>query len=259
MAEKDIAEKLLEDYEDVFADIFNAIIFHGKRFISEDALENAQPVSMYKMEGDLHEQERDSSKYWKRTNLRIAMLGLENESRYDGRMPLRIVGYDGAGYRAQYDNAGDAYPVITLVLNFGDRPWRSNKRISDLVVYPEGTEEYLKPYFNDWKIHVVDVAFLEDEEIARFQSDFRAVADYLKKKRLDSDYCGNDQELNHVDAVMKLLAAITGDPEYVESLSFRKEGESKTMDMHLRNMMDRNRSPVQRMAWSPRTGPLSPA
>lgn len=197
---------------------------------------------MYKMEGDLHEQERDLSKYWKNAVLRIAMLGLENQSKYDGRMPLRIVGYDGTGYRAQYDSTGAAYPVITLVLNFGDKQWTSNKKLSDLVVYPEGTEEYLQPYFNDWNIHVVDVAFLEDDEITRFKSDFRAVADYLKKKRLDPGYCGNDQELKHVDEVMKLLAAITGDSVYVESLKFRREGEAKTMDMHLRNMMSRNKN-----------------
>ena len=67
------------------------------------------------------------------------------------------------------------------------------------------------------------------------------MADYLKKKRLDPSYCGNDQELRHVDEVMKLLAAITGDSVYVESLKFRKEGEEKTMDMHLRNMMNRSK------------------
>ena len=31
MAEKDLSEKLLEEYDDVFADIVNVLLFHGKR------------------------------------------------------------------------------------------------------------------------------------------------------------------------------------------------------------------------------------
>ncbi len=31
MGEKDITEKLLEDYPDVFADIFNVLVFDGKK------------------------------------------------------------------------------------------------------------------------------------------------------------------------------------------------------------------------------------
>ena len=31
MGEKDITEKLREDYPDVFADIFNVLVFYGKK------------------------------------------------------------------------------------------------------------------------------------------------------------------------------------------------------------------------------------
>ena len=36
MGEKDITEKLLEDYPDVFADIFNVLLFDGEKLIKED-------------------------------------------------------------------------------------------------------------------------------------------------------------------------------------------------------------------------------
>ena len=39
MAEKDIAEKTLEAYNDVFADIVNVLLFQGKHFVKEDELE----------------------------------------------------------------------------------------------------------------------------------------------------------------------------------------------------------------------------
>ena len=38
MGEKDITEKILEDYPDVFADIFNTLVFHGKREIAAEEL-----------------------------------------------------------------------------------------------------------------------------------------------------------------------------------------------------------------------------
>ena len=34
MAEKDVAEKLLEDYNDVFADIVNVLLFCGRKCFS---------------------------------------------------------------------------------------------------------------------------------------------------------------------------------------------------------------------------------
>ena len=38
MAQKDMVEKLLEDHEDVFADIVNVLLFNGERVISERSL-----------------------------------------------------------------------------------------------------------------------------------------------------------------------------------------------------------------------------
>ena len=37
MAQKDIAQKLLEDYEDVFADIINVLVFDGKEVVHPNA------------------------------------------------------------------------------------------------------------------------------------------------------------------------------------------------------------------------------
>ena len=40
MNNKDKAEKLLEDYNDVFADIVNTLLFDGVNVIKEDSLED---------------------------------------------------------------------------------------------------------------------------------------------------------------------------------------------------------------------------
>ena len=59
MAEKDIAEKTLEAYDDVFADIINVLLFQGRQFVKEDELEEESLASSYKADGRLHAQERD--------------------------------------------------------------------------------------------------------------------------------------------------------------------------------------------------------
>ena len=80
MGEKDITEKNLEAWNDVFADIVNVLLFKGKRLIKENDLEADTKDSMFKIDGKIHEQERDVSKFWKNGEIRISILGLENQT-----------------------------------------------------------------------------------------------------------------------------------------------------------------------------------
>ena len=81
LAEKDITEKLLEDYGDVFSDIVNGFIFYGKPVVTEDELTDIHTVSQYKaFDGKLHGEERDVAKRWKQGVVNIAVLGIENQS-----------------------------------------------------------------------------------------------------------------------------------------------------------------------------------
>ena len=50
MGQTDITEKILEDYNDVFADIINGLIFNGEQRILPESLENTQVHSQYKAE-----------------------------------------------------------------------------------------------------------------------------------------------------------------------------------------------------------------
>jgi len=85
LGEKDVLEKTLEAYDDVFADIVNGLFFKDEQVIREGMLAEAQPFSMYKADGRIHEQERDVSKYWtdssgRQVNVRMVLLGVENQS-----------------------------------------------------------------------------------------------------------------------------------------------------------------------------------
>ena len=213
MAEKDILEKTLEAYNDVFADIVNGFLFEGRPVIREEDLTDAQPFSMYKADGKVHDQDRDVAKYWRRVRVRIALLGLENQTDVDPDMPLRVIGYDGAAYRAELGGEG-RYPVVTLVLYFGERRWKK-RSLYDCLDVPEE----LLPYVSDYHINVFEVAWLTDEELERFHSDFRIVADYFAHRRTDRDYRPtNPRKFRHQTELLNLLSAISRDPRFAETI-----------------------------------------
>ena len=101
MAEKDITEKNLEALNDVFADIVNVLLFKGEQVINEKDLEADTTKSMFKADGKIHEQERDVSKFWESGEIRISILGIENQTAQHSDMPLRVIVYDGASYKQQ--------------------------------------------------------------------------------------------------------------------------------------------------------------
>lgn len=105
MGIKDLTEKILEDYNDIFADIVNVLVFKGKQRIKSETLVNTGVHSQYKKDktGVLHEQEQDVAKYWMNGKVRIALCGLENQTAVEPKMPLRVFGYEGASYRGQLE------------------------------------------------------------------------------------------------------------------------------------------------------------
>ena len=89
--QKDITEKILLDYNEIFSDIINVLLFDGENVVAPETLENATPVSQYKADDSkVHEQERDVAKYWNslsesKINVRVAFLGFENQSKPGNR------------------------------------------------------------------------------------------------------------------------------------------------------------------------------
>ena len=229
MGEKDISEKLLADYEDVFADIVNVLLFHGERRVHPDALRSTKTVSHYKADDSrLHEQERDILKAWTDGRIQIALLGLEHQTEPEKQMAVRVIGYEGANYRSQY-KAKRITPAITLVLYFGtEKRWQYPQNLKALMDIPDGLESYV----NDYHIHVFEIAWLTNEQINMFQSDFRVVARYFSEKRKNKDYVPHDKTiLKHIDAVLKLLAVMSGDHRYETILADpEQKGKVKTMD-----------------------------
>mgnify|MGYP004470580705 CR=1 FL=1 len=227
MGQKDITEKVLEDYNDVFADIINGLLFGGEQEIKPEDLENTTVHAQYKAEDDkVHELERDIAKYWKDEKVELAICGIENQSIVEKNMPFRIIGYDGSAYRNQLQQERrKMLPVVTIVLYFGtDRHWNSRKKIKELMEVPQCLDSYV----NDYQMHVFEVAWLTEEQISHFRSDFKVVANFFVQKRKNRDYIPDDPtEIRHVDEVLKLLQVMTGDKRYEEI--FRKKKGVRSM------------------------------
>ena len=230
MGQTDITEKILEDYNDVFADIINGLIFNGEQRILPESLENTQVHSQYKAEdGKVHELERDVAKYWKDKKVELAICGIENQSSVEKNMPFRIIGYDGASYRSQLlEKRKEILPVMTIVLYFGtNRHWYGKKNIKGLMKIPEELNDYI----NDYEMKVFEIAWLTEAEIDRFHSDFKIVANFFVQKRKNKNYIPDDPtEIRHVDEVLKLLQVMTGDERY-QMIFNRKKGVHSMCDV----------------------------
>ncbi len=230
MGAKDITEKILADFNDVFADIINGVLFDGKQVVSEHALENVKDRSQYKFNNIIHEQERDLAKRWIPYKICFALYGLEHETGAEPYMPMRIIGYDGAAYRGQLtkrERDRPNFPVITIVLYFGTKHWDQPRTLYECM----NIQENLKPFVSDYKINVVEVAFLDDK-LDNFHSDFRIIAEYFVNKRRNIEYTPSAQEIQHVDEFLKLLQALTGDDRYFDVLNLlQKEAKKEGVNM----------------------------
>ena len=272
MGEKDIAEKNLEAFNDVFADIVNVLLFKGNKLMKEKDLESAVKDTMFKADGKIHQQERDVSKFWKNGEVRISIFGFENQTKQDPKMPLRVISYDGASYKQQLlenakgkkDNTkkNSFYPVVTLVLYFGtDEKWTTHKNLLSCFNVPEE----LKPFVNDYKINVFNIAWLSDKTIDMFQSDFKIVAKYFQSIRIKKNYKGSTEEIKHVDSLLKMLSALTGDNSFEEVYNegnlnkggvtmcevvekIKKEGADRGKAELIRKMLDANFATEQQIA-----------
>ena len=253
MAEKDFREKKLEDFDDVFADIINGLLFHGEQRVLENELESSMMRSAYKVEDRFEEQERDVKKYWKRGQIRLAVYGLENQTGEDPDYIFRDFGYDGAEYRdqvrrrneirrknaralkdkgekAELELLPDFYPVITLVLYFGDTRWKRSVHLKDHLKIPAGLEEYVA----DYKANVFEIAFLEDEQVQKFTSDFRYVAEYFVANRRmregqEPQYTITLEHLKHVEEFAELMNAITNSDRFSSIPKIAKERGEKAV------------------------------
>ena len=229
MQEKDITQKMLEQFNDVFSDIVNVLLFDGKDVVDENSLIDTPTKSMMKIDGKVHSQDRDVAKYWQNSRINIALFGFENQTAPDKLMPLRVISYDGIEYGRQTKKRyryKTKYPVITLVLYLGyKKRWNYPISILDIVE----VDDRLKPFVNDYRINLFEIAYLDEEKITLFKSDFKILVDYLHQIRTNNSYNPKDYIIKHIDELLTLMSVMTGDKRFEDSINEANEKEARYM------------------------------
>lgn len=123
-------------------------------------------------------------------------------------------------------NTDDRYPVVTLVLYFGyEKHWDKPLNLLGRVNVPEK----FRPYVNDYRVNLFEVAYLTDEQLDWFQSDFRIVADYFVQMRKNKDYQPEPRKMWHVQETLQLLSVMTHDNRY--EMAYNESGEGGLENM----------------------------
>ena len=99
-----------------FADLFNAVLFEGREIIKPGELEAADTeqtmVLKHRKDVESVKAARDVIKICKKSTMygvQLVLLGLEAQEHVHYAMPLRVMGYDYASYKKQYDGNARKY------------------------------------------------------------------------------------------------------------------------------------------------------
>ena len=118
-------------------------------------------------------------------------------------------------------NGRKRYSRKDLYFGYKQR-WTEPQTLYETVNVPEK----FKPYVPDMKINVFEIAWLTDEQLSRFKSDFRIVADYFVQKRKNhGQYKATNDGIRHVHAVLQLLKVMEKDDRFeLVAKNSEKEG-----------------------------------
>ena len=208
MATQDAVTKQYVSEAEVFADAFNYLMYDGEQVIRPENLKDmdtTQYVLPYGEKGLLEaaQKYRDVLKTLAiktDENCTYLVLGIENQSSVHYAMPVRNMLYDAMQYEKQVRELAKAHrrehdtgtpeeylsgmkkedrliPVVTLVINFGDRAWDGPLSLREM--YAEQPEKVLA-FLPDYKVQLIDPMRMEDEDFAKLNSSLREVLAYIR-------------------------------------------------------------------------------
>ncbi len=264
MAQKDLTTKKFESHPDVFADIFNGLLFKEHLIEpenltlipTEEIVEDTQN-SLRSLSRDMAMKYSDSEE---ENYFGLAILGAENQTSLDEYAPVRIMGYDYANYREQIDRhrnrkrelssllriadneESKAFiqseldklkvfsltPVITIILNFNKNSWTTNKSLVDMV---HGNNNKFSKWMKNYSIYVYDMCNLTSAQINYLEGDFKELAKvFTYGDNIDNLHINR---LNHPLDALDFIIAFRKEESYISArkriADKEKRGEVITM------------------------------
>ena len=260
MGAKDLAEKNLLQYKDVFSDIVNVNLFGGRCYVSAEELsrEPGELITKAVSDDKLRQLQMDVPMKCNKKNNRSFFLCLENQSAKNNVMPVRDMGYQHAKYMEQIKEAKESNrktgnypnpmtkelndsqklsPVITLVLNYSQKEWEKPRCLNDMLEFPEDIGEELTKWIPEHPICIINLASQPETTIRQYQSDFKYIVRYLScgndRRKLDEYFQTTEFQLDHPEAFLDWLSAVTNDRRYrkAKELIETTEGKGGKIDM----------------------------
>ena len=249
MGTVDIVTKEYMRENAIFADVFNYLIYGGKKVIDPAGLTEVDTATSAVGKKDALQKYRDVLKaavIKQDEKMSYVLLGVENQTDVHYAMPVRNAIYAlqygkqvsdiAAGHRrSQKDYSGKTggeylsgflkedhiKPVITLVIHFGAEEWDEPLSLHEMM--PIRDMEILS-YVENYRIHLIDPAKLTEEELNKFSTSMREVMGYIKysnnKEKL-LDFLRTDTHKSIEMNAARVIKTITKTPI---KISEEKEG-----------------------------------
>ena len=249
MGTVDIVTKEYMRENAIFADVFNYLIYGGKKVIDPAGLTEVDTATSAVGKKDALQKYRDVLKaavIKQDEKMSYVLLGVENQTDVHYAMPVRNAIYAlqygkqvsdiAAGHRrSQKDYSGKTggeylsgflkedhiKPVITLVIHFWAEEWDGPLSLHEMM--PIRDMEILS-YVENYRIHLIDPAKLTEEELNKFSTSMREVMGYIKysnnKEKL-LDFLRTDTHKSIEMNAARVIKTITKTPI---KISEEKEG-----------------------------------
>lgn len=126
--------------------------------------------------------------------------------------------------------------MITLVVHFGAEPWDGATSLHEMMDFPL---EEMRTFIQDYKIHLIDPAAIEPEELEKFSTSLREVLGcikYSKDKEKLSSFIRNNTRMTLERNAARVIQAITN-----VTIDLSEETEEVDMCKAIDDMMQDSR------------------
>lgn len=244
MGKVDVSVKHWLKNKERFADLFNGVLFNGRRIVLPQDLchmdsESDIIITDKKGKDKAIQRYRDVVMSWK-GEISLAVLAVEAQDKVHYAMPVRTMLYDSLTYTEQIKKQWDALdksdkemateaeffsgfrkddkvvPVVTILFYHGEDEWDGPTELYQIldVSEEESACAVMKKYVNNYKINLLDASCVEDVE--RFQTDLQIIFNMLKYRRdkygMKQFKESHSEELSHIPLdtayVMKALLKV---------------------------------------------------
>lgn len=252
MGDVDTSVKDFIKLDSVFSQLFSQGVYGGKMSIDPGKLQEfdtaiQETVRLENGEVKMVERFRDAQKIARIFDDKIAfqiIMGVEGQTGVHYYMPVRCMELDALTYSYQCKKISEKtkedkelkkysdgvpkgtriLPTVTLVFYTGSRPWDGPFSVYDMLNIPEDMKEWVKQTTPDYRMNLIDVRHMSDEEIDKFKGDLRAFL-LMVRERFDREKLKTAVAIHR--ETWYALSKIKNDKRYVEYIDSVSDEELK--------------------------------